>query len=707
MSLLAPLYFAGALAIGLPILFHLIRRQPKGNIAFSSLMFLKPTPPRLTRRSRLDNWLLLLIRSLAILLLAAAFARPFFRSEAVTDSDASGQRFVVLLDTSASMKRVGVWEHAIGQVDRVIAELGKNDQLAIVAFDHEPKTLFPFEQSYELAADQRFSAARLSLQDLAPSWQDSDLGRALVYAADIAAASEADQDGDQRDANLILISDMQSGSEIESLQRFTWPENVKLDVRAVRGKNAGNAWARILQSSGEDADAEGDPSGVTSKRGGSRTEKRRVRVSNAVGTNASDFRLAWMTSENKTIEAMPVHVPPGESRTVSLPLPNADVTSLVLSGDQEPYDNAAYLVLPQPETANIVFVGDEENKQDPRDRLLYYLKQVPFDTPQRTVLITTDTNLIPDGPVQPGNAESTPMVVVTQPVDDAMAGRIGRFADAGGTVLLVLSEPDANWSSTLTALFEKSDEEAPGIEVSEAKLDDYAMLSHIDFEHPVFLPMADPQFNDFTKARFWSHRQISGLPEATKVLAKFDDGDPALIEHSVGDGHLIVLAAGWQPQASQLSLSTKFIPLMFSIFDRGRRARADGNRYRVGDRLDEASGNPTPIAAPEGDESDLTTLDSDDRLNRPGVFRMDQDGKTQTIAVNLADSESRVEPMDATSLEKFGVLLGKSQSNVARKESERQSKDVELESNQKLWQWLMAAAMGLLVTETLLVRIRQ
>ncbi|WP_040766300.1 BatA domain-containing protein, partial [Novipirellula maiorica] len=226
MSLLAPLYFAGALAIGLPILFHLIRRQPKGNIAFSSLMFLKPTPPRLTRRSRLDNWLLLLIRSLAILLLAAAFTRPFFRTESLTDSEATGQRFVMLLDTSASMKRAGVWEQAIEQVDRVISELGPNDHLAMVVFDHEPKTLFSLEQSYELAADQRFSAARLSLQNLAPSWQDSDLGRALVYAADIAAASEADLEDGQHDAALILISDMQSGSKIENLQRFSWPENV-------------------------------------------------------------------------------------------------------------------------------------------------------------------------------------------------------------------------------------------------------------------------------------------------------------------------------------------------------------------------------------------------------------------------------------------------------------------------------------------------
>ncbi len=74
MSLLAPLYFLGALAVTLPILFHLIRRQPKGQVEFSSLMFLRPTPPRLTRRSRLDNWPLLLIRALALTLLALAFA---------------------------------------------------------------------------------------------------------------------------------------------------------------------------------------------------------------------------------------------------------------------------------------------------------------------------------------------------------------------------------------------------------------------------------------------------------------------------------------------------------------------------------------------------------------------------------------------------------------------------------------------------------
>ena len=80
MSFLAPLYVAGALAIGLPILFHLIQRRPRGEKTFSSLMFLSASPPRLTRRSRLDNLLLLLLRAAALILIASAFARPFLRS---------------------------------------------------------------------------------------------------------------------------------------------------------------------------------------------------------------------------------------------------------------------------------------------------------------------------------------------------------------------------------------------------------------------------------------------------------------------------------------------------------------------------------------------------------------------------------------------------------------------------------------------------
>ena len=102
MSFLTPLFLLGAAAVVAPILFHLIRRTTRERTRFSSLMFLKPTLPRLTKRSRLENLLLLLLRCAVLCLLAAAFARPFLKSlTPEVQAAAETKRTVVLLDASA------------------------------------------------------------------------------------------------------------------------------------------------------------------------------------------------------------------------------------------------------------------------------------------------------------------------------------------------------------------------------------------------------------------------------------------------------------------------------------------------------------------------------------------------------------------------------------------------------------------------------
>src|SRR5216117_1729762 len=113
MSFLAPLFLVGALAVAAPIIFHLIRRTSREKIPFSSLMFLQPTPPRVTRKSRLENILLLILRCAVLCLLALAFARPFLRHP-LNASGAKGAatRTVVLIDTSASMRRDNLWSDA-------------------------------------------------------------------------------------------------------------------------------------------------------------------------------------------------------------------------------------------------------------------------------------------------------------------------------------------------------------------------------------------------------------------------------------------------------------------------------------------------------------------------------------------------------------------------------------------------------------------
>src|SRR6187549_3818967 len=113
MGILAPLFLGSLAALSLPLIFHLVRRTPKGKQQFSSLMFLSPTPPRLTRRSRLDQVLLLLLRLAALALLAFAFARPFFRENSILAiTDLQQRRVAILLDTSASMRRGDLWKQA-------------------------------------------------------------------------------------------------------------------------------------------------------------------------------------------------------------------------------------------------------------------------------------------------------------------------------------------------------------------------------------------------------------------------------------------------------------------------------------------------------------------------------------------------------------------------------------------------------------------
>src|SRR4051812_46590658 len=113
MNFLTPLFLLGALAIAGPIIFHLIRRTTRERQVFSSLMFLMPSPPRLTRRSRIEHLLLLAVRCLVIGLLAVAFARPFIRKAMTPDRVAEGGKTILLLvDTSASMRRGNLWPQA-------------------------------------------------------------------------------------------------------------------------------------------------------------------------------------------------------------------------------------------------------------------------------------------------------------------------------------------------------------------------------------------------------------------------------------------------------------------------------------------------------------------------------------------------------------------------------------------------------------------
>ena len=103
------LFLVGAAAAAVPIVLHLLKREPEPRVKFAAVRLLKQAPVEYTDRRRLRELLLLALRVAALVLLALAFARPFLASGAAVGS--AGVT-VVALDTSYSLSAPGAFERA-------------------------------------------------------------------------------------------------------------------------------------------------------------------------------------------------------------------------------------------------------------------------------------------------------------------------------------------------------------------------------------------------------------------------------------------------------------------------------------------------------------------------------------------------------------------------------------------------------------------
>ncbi|MBM4094618.1 MAG: VWA domain-containing protein, partial [Planctomycetes bacterium] len=235
MGLLTPLYIAGLAALSLPLVFHLIRRTPRGRESFGSLMFLAPSPPRITRRSRLDNVVLFLLRAAALTLVAVAFARPFFRDTSALDVEtATGRRILLVIDDSASMRRHGIWPAALDEAENVLHQLRPNDRLAVFACAGSMRCVWAFDEQRQLPATSTAAAALRRLRTIRPGWSTSDIGGALVQASDMLDAfTDERPTTDDADRQIVLISDLQEGASLDALQSYQWPGRVRLHVHRV------------------------------------------------------------------------------------------------------------------------------------------------------------------------------------------------------------------------------------------------------------------------------------------------------------------------------------------------------------------------------------------------------------------------------------------------------------------------------------------
>ena len=694
MTWLYSLYWLGALAAAGPVLFHMWRRMPRGERQFSTLMFLTPSPPRITSRSRIEHWLLMLLRAAALGLLAFAFTRPLWRA-AVTEPDeaTNEQLLAILVDTSASMRREGVWTDLIQQIDERLAKLPPQTKVALYRFDQTFVPVADFKELKSMEASAGRELVRARLKDLKPTWESTRLGEALIRTATSLQEAQTER-AKQAHQRIWLASDLQSGSETVALQGYEWPDDLPVELIVAHPKSPSNAGLQVVERNPESAD-----------------QVLRVRVTNAADSVKEKFTLKWGLDDSPEVS---VYVPPGQSRILLPPkLPAGLVSSVLqLAGDDDDFDNRVYVAESVPETRLVIYCGPESANDT--DGARFYLDRL-FAASHRFKI-----ELREPSQANIASADSQPSLIVLTAPDADVQPLVRNHLSNGGTVLIASATPEATAASLALCGRE-------GISVSEATVSKYAMLGEIDYEDPVFAPFAESQFSDFTGVRFWKHRKLEGLNvvdsksekagvdstgDADRVLARFDDGDPAIVEFSSQRGTVIVFAAGWQPADSQFARSSKFPMLMFRLLEHSTKLTPRTEGQVVGSALawpttSRAETSATGMARlPDGAE--LSSLPTDapfHATSTPGLYQLSVPGRTEQIAVNLAAEESRTNPLTLEQLESFGLKMkGRERSDDPQRQRQRQRQLqlVELEQSQKLWQLILVAVIAVLLLETFL-----
>src|SRR5262249_53381404 len=164
----------------------------------------------------------------------------------------AARRVLILVDTSASMRRPNLWADAGAKIQAVVRQTSPADQLAIFAFDRVMRPLITFDQWNTAPLGDRGALALRALNDTTPGWGATRLDAALLRGAEILADTSTKQTPGP--GEIVLISDLQEGSHLELLQGSEWPRNVRVSVELLKPMHLSNASIQLV------ADLEdGDP----------------------------------------------------------------------------------------------------------------------------------------------------------------------------------------------------------------------------------------------------------------------------------------------------------------------------------------------------------------------------------------------------------------------------------------------------------------
>lgn len=680
MSFLAPLFAVGLAALAIPILVHLVHKERKETTPFPSLMFLLRTPYQHSRRQRIRDWLLFLMRAGVFALLVLAFSRPVFEreAEAAAAAGAGGREVVILLDRSFSMRVGDRWSRAQAAARQALDGLGAGDRGTVVLFADQAR----------LVSEEGGTRAplRATIDSATPGDASTRYAPALVLARRTVAASRLPN------REVVVISDFQrSGWDVGEEARLPAGTTITpVDVAAGEVQDRAVRAVELRRAVAEGRERITVTARVSNAGPAARALEARLEVA---GRTVASTRLDLAADAGGVATFPPVNVP--ES-----PQPAA----IRITPDALPDDDVLHFVLERaPSIPALVVQGVTPG----RDADVYLQRALEIgDRPSFDITIRRASQL------SAADLSGKRLVIFDNapwPPGD-IGRRVQAFVEGGGGVLVAAGDAVSatTWPARGNGLLP-----APPADARDRVADKGAVLGFLDRSHPALALFGNAQSGDLSAARFYRYRPIQ---TDTGVLARFDDGSAALVEHRVGSGRVVVFASSFDGIWNDLPRQPVFLPFVHQVAQYASGYRAGRSVYEVGDAVDlQGTGSASDSTAargvayvavsPSGSRLRIGGTQGDPALipSEAGVYEVRPAGspgaRPRLVAVNIPGREldlGRFDPIRLTNtVDVAPPAEGPTDAPAGADLAER-------EREQSTWWYLLLVAATLLVAESVL-----
>jgi len=545
-----PWMLLGALAALVPLLIHLFdRRRPRPH-PFAAIAFVLKSQKRTASRLKLKRLLLYVLRTLILLALPIALARPELRKNEAAIASRGLAATAVVLDVSMSMRFVKdgkpLFEEAREQARAALRDLLPEEPANLVLCDAHPAP--PGSPDFDR------TRLRTLLDEAAAQFGTADMTRCV----DLALKSL--EESPLPSKRIVVISDFaQHAFYLEA----TAPTYVGQDGQPRRPEV-------VLRDVGE-GEAHPNHAIVDLK----------VEPAFQVGPRAFQFNVTirnFSTAPVKNLEAALkvggqtvakgfLDLSPGgtgqKTLTHRFESGGTAVGEIVLSQDGLEADNHRPFILPVPKELKALIINGSPHAVRYRDEAFFVEAALTAPgSPVQPVQRDMDSAFKEDL-----NAYDLVLLLNAPAPSEENAARLAKFVQQGGGLFISMGDqvdPDA-YNGRLAAVLPRplrlvktaaEREEAAG----DTKA---ARLASLAEDHAVLSPFTGKAREGLVSSRFYRYMLVeSDARNASEVLATYEDGAPAVALARRGKGRVLLLTSSVDRDWADFSIRTSFLPFM-------------------------------------------------------------------------------------------------------------------------------------------------